>query len=140
MRKDEFMPPAAAEMRKTRNRGLACPNEIAEQSVRYLDGLDQEAAVRRAGRPGRRSPEAAPRPVQSRRGLHPHLRGQQGSDVLRHLPGPRNAGRIRRLRFLEDLKSSVLDLIALCNEKEAKPFNWTVDPGRLVASRGRGTI
>ena len=40
MRKNEFMAPA--EMRKTRNRDLACPNEIAEQSVLYLDGLDRK--------------------------------------------------------------------------------------------------
>ena len=40
--------------------------------------------------------EAAPRPGRSRRGLHRLLRGQQGPDALRPLPGARLAGRIRR--------------------------------------------
>lgn len=31
-----------------------------------------------------------------RRGLHPHLRGQRGSNALRPLPGARIASRIRR--------------------------------------------
>ena len=35
MRKNEFMPPAPTERRKTRNRDLTCPNEIAELSVHY---------------------------------------------------------------------------------------------------------
>ena len=33
--------------------------------------------------------------VRSRRGLHPHLRGQQGPNALRSLPEARSAGRIR---------------------------------------------
>ncbi len=36
------------------------------------------------------------------------------------------------------LKWSILDFIALHNEKEANPFKWTAGPRRLVASRQRG--
>ena len=43
-----------------------------------------------------RRPEAVPRPEQSRRDLHRLLRGQQGPNVLRPLPGARIVGRIRR--------------------------------------------
>ena len=45
--------------------------------------------------------------------------------------------RLRRGAYdsLEDLKMSMLDFTELHNEKEAKPFKWTADPARLVASR-----
>ena len=39
---------------------------------------------------------------------------------------------------IEYLERSILDFIALHNEKEAKPFKWTTDPGRFVAFRQRG--
>ena len=39
---------------------------------------------------------------------------------------------------IEYLERSILDFIALHNEKEAKPFKWTADPGRFVAFRQRG--
>ena len=48
-----------------------------------------------AFRPGYRRPEAAPRPIRSRRGLHPHLRGQHRPNALHPLPEARPAGRIR---------------------------------------------
>ena len=48
----------------------------------------------------------------------------------------------RRLRrgvydSLEDLKTAIKEFIALHNEKEAKPFKWTVSPDRLIAARQR---
>ena len=37
MRKREFMPPASTDGHGTRNRGLTCPNEIAELTVHYCE-------------------------------------------------------------------------------------------------------
>ena len=50
----------------------------------------------------------------------------------------------RRLRrgvydSLEDLEAAILDFIAHHNEKEAKPFKWTVSPERLIGARQRGS-
>ena len=50
----------------------------------------------------------------------------------------------RRLRHgvhdsVEQLEKAILDFIELHNGKEAKPFNWTASPERLIAARQRGT-
>ena len=49
----------------------------------------------------------------------------------------------RRLRrgvydSIEQLEKAILDFIDLHNGKEAKPFNWTASPERIIAARQRG--
>ena len=48
--------------------------------------------------------------------------------------------RLRRRVYdsLEGLMNSILDFIALHNEKEAKPFKWTASPERVIAAHQRG--
>ena len=61
-----------------------------------LQGLDQGADERRAGRSSYRRFEAAQPPARSRRGLYRLLRGQRGPNALRSLPEARITGRSRR--------------------------------------------
>ena len=51
----------------------------------------------------------------------------------------------RRLRrgihnSIEQLEKAILDFTELHNGKEAKPFNWTASPERLIAARQKGTL
>lgn len=108
----------AAEIGEKQARSIKCQMTIAKLPLsKEVGGVRGRRGIGSGSGLGRCAGSAAQR--------GPDRRDRNRQDASRGRPGPQ-------------LEASIRDFIALHNEKETKPFNWTASPERLIAARQRG--